>query len=105
MKNRAIRKTIKQHISNTELELTFSVLKTLYERKDPQIFKELIILQGQYQHLRNTKELSLEREMRDIKKIADALLAFNRQLRKVYEKNLPADIVEELGKILPERKI
>ncbi len=103
MKNRAIRKIIKQHISNTELEITFSVLKTLYEKKNPQIFKELIILQGQYHHLRNTKELSLEREMRDIKKIADALLVFNRQLRKVYEKNLPSDIIDELAQILPEK--
>ena len=102
MKNRLIRKRIKQHIANTELEITFSVLKTLYENKNQDILKELIILQGQYQHLRNTKELSLEQEMRDIKKIVDALMGFTKQLRKVYDRNLPPEVVAELTAVLPE---
>ena len=102
MKNRLIRKKIKKLISNTELEITFSVLRLLYENQSQDIYKELIILQGQYQHLSNTKELRFEQEVKEINKIVEALTGFTKQLRKVYGKNIPDDIAEKLSPLLPQ---
>jgi len=103
MKTRLLKKQIKKLITETELERAFELLRVLYANRNEDLYKEVIVLQGQYKHLRSHRNLSMEYELRELKKIVAAMQQLNKDLGKEYQRIVPPEIVQAVEPMLPVR--
>lgn len=89
LKPRILKRKIKKLTADGQFGRALLVFRTLFQDHSPDLVKEVIILQGKYNRLREDIKVSLLDEKREMDLIAASLHNFTRKIDKQFIAQVP----------------